>query len=257
MRKLKLMSLLLVAVTLIGLASCSKDDNDNQETYYGVVKVEDNMGSIFFETQNGIKYYPTAASLLTVQQNYSFSATSGLAYIICTVTSSDDAAKTKTMKLAAAISLQNTTVATTPGAPNDSTAQQPVVGIDKLNISGLTPYLLLFDSDDLLLATNYNFSTAGHTFTLVFYPSQVNSGDTEMNVYLRHRSTDTGTGYNSYNVAMTYPQLYYRAYDIESIVENFTEKAGNAPTKLTLHTYVNENGLTLPATETTYSVDYK
>jgi hypothetical protein len=95
MRKLKLMSLLLVAVTLIGLASCSKDDNDNQETYYGVVKVEDNMGSIFFETQNGIKYYPTAASLLTVQQNYSFSATSGLAYIICTVTSSDDAAKTK------------------------------------------------------------------------------------------------------------------------------------------------------------------
>lgn len=106
------------------------------------------------------------------------------------------------------------------------------------------------------IGANYYFSTPNHYFSLVFYPDEVTAGATTMDVYLSHHTSDKNATYTSAYYVGSYPSLYYHSFNILDMVYRFTGKAGNAPTKIALHTNINETSTTLPSTGTTYTINY-
>lgn len=260
MKSFKLWSLVLMSTLVFGLTSCLNSDDDGTQYGGGIVRVEYSLGTTYFVTTTGTKLMPTSTSLADVQKNYKFTATSGLAYIVYTTTSTDTSSSstgTLTVTLSYASSIQGSSVLTTEGATNDSIATRPIISLDQLSTSA-SDKILLYDNNTIMVATNYYFSKVGHTFTLVFYPEKVKSGDTTMTVYLRHRSTDTGSNYTSYNYATNAPYLYYHSFDIRSMLAQFANKAGNAPTEITLLTNVNDvSGQELAKELTDFTIKYK
>lgn len=266
MKRIKIWSLVLLSTLVLGLTSCLNSSNDSNNTYTGIVKVVSSYGSTYFQTQSGTMLVPTPASLVTVQTANKFNATSGLAFIAYTQvttqasTSSSSTTGQVTINLSYAVSLDGTSIATTKGASNDSiqkVTQSPLISLDQLNNSSEDKFTLYDSSNtNLLIGANYYFSTPNHYFTLVFYPADVTSGATTMDVYLSHHTSDTTTPYTSSYYVGSYPSLYYHSFNIADMVSLFTTKAGNAPTKITLHTRINETGTTLPDKDMPYTINY-
>jgi len=275
MKRIKILSLALLSTLALGLTSClNSNSSDSDSTYRGIVKVVSYLGSTSFQTQpieqiqsDGTKtktsfsLIPTSTSLATVQTTKKFNATSGLAFIVYTkVATPGSSGNTITIDLSFAVSLDNASISTTRGAANDSiqkVTQSPLMSLDQLSASSEDKFTL-FDSsnENLLIGANYYFSTPSHYFSLLFYPDEVTSGATTMDVYLSHHTSDKSATYSSAYYAGSYPSLYYHSFNILDMVSRFTGKAGNAPTKIALHTNINETGTTLPTTGTTYTINY-
>lgn len=265
MKRIKIWSLVLLSTLVLGLTSCLNSNSDSNSTYTGIVKVVSSYGSIYFQTQTGTLLAPTSASLATVQSANKFNATSGLAFIAYTqvttqASSGSSSTSQVTINLSYAVSLDGTSIATTKGASNDSiqkVTQSPLISLDQLNNSSEDKFTLYDSSNtNLLIGANYYFSTPNHYFTLVFYPADVTSGATTMDVYLSHHTSDTNAQYTSAYYVGSYPSLYYHSFNIADMVHQFTNLAGNAPTKIALHTNINETSTTLPSSGTTYTINY-
>lgn len=265
MKSFKILSLVLMVSLAFGLTSCLNSSNDNSDnTYSGIVEVVNLTGTTYFQTSDGTKIVPTASSLATVESTYKFTATSGLAYIAYT-TSTTSSTSSISATLTYAVSLQNATVSAVRGGAEDVTAQLPIISLDALSSGSSSNKIALYNSSTLLIATNLFFSVTSssssstiptHTLSLVFYPNEVSSGDTEMDLYLRHQSSDTGTAYYTSYYAYTIPYMYYRSYSISSQLSQFENKSGKIPTTITIHYPVNTSNLTLPSDEETSSVTY-
>lgn len=72
-------------------------------------------------------------------------------------------------------------------------------------------------------------SLKSHDFTLAYNEEDVKVGDSEIVFYLRHRSSETEAKKGV---------LSYKMFDIKRVLEQFTAKAGNKPTKVVI--YANE-----------------
>ncbi len=264
MKRIKIWSLVLLSTLVLGLTSCLNSSSDSNNTYTGIVKVISSYGSIYFQTQTGTKLVPTSASLATVQSTNKFNASQGLAFIAYTqvTTQASGAASTgqATINLSYAVSLDGTSISTTRGTTNDSiqkVTQSPLISLDQLSASSEDKFTLYDSSNEnLLIGANYYFSTPNHYFSLVFYPDEVTAGATTMDVYLSHHTSDKNATYTSAYYVGSYPSLYYHSFNILDMVYRFTGKAGNAPTKIALHTNINETSTTLPSTGTTYTINY-
>jgi len=267
MKRIKIWSLVLLSTLVLGLTSCLNSSSDSNNTYTGIVKVVSSYGSIYFQTQAGTLLAPTSASLATVQTANKFNATSGLAFIaytqVTTQASSGSSSTTGqvTINLSYAVSLDGTiSIVNAKGDSNDSiqkVTQSPLISLDQLSNSSEDKFTLYDSSNaNLLIGANYYFSTPNHYFTLVFYPADVTSGATTMDVYLSHHTSDKSATYTSSYYVGSYPSLYYHSFNILNMVSLFTTKAGNAPTKIALHTNINETSTTLPASGTTYTINY-
>lgn len=261
MKRIKIWSLALLSTLVLGLTSCLNSSSDSNGTQMKIVKVESYLGNTSFKTNTGTSLFPTSTSLANVQSKNKFNATSGLAFIayteVATQTSSD---KSTTIELSYAVSLDGASISTTRGAANDSiqkVTQSPLISLDQLSASSEDKFAL-FDSsnENLLIGANYYFSTPNHYFSLLFYPDEVTSGATTMDVYLSHHTSDKSATYTSAYYVGSYPSLYYHSFNILDMVSRFTGKAGNAPTKIALHTNINETSTTLPSTGTTYTISY-
>ena len=266
MKRIKIWSLVLLSTLVLGLTSCLNSGSDSNNTYTGIVKVVSSYGSTYFQTQTGTLLVPTSTSFATVQTANKFNATSGLAFIAYTQvttqgsTSSSSTTGQVTIDLSYAVSLDGTSISTTKGAANDSinkVTQSPLISLDPLSNTSEDKFTL-YDSTygNLLIGADYYFSTPNHYFTLVFYPADVTSGATTMDIYLSHHTTDTSAAYTSSYYVGRYPSLYYHSFNIADMVSQFTTKAGNAPTKIALHTNINETSTTLPSSGTTYTINY-
>lgn len=261
MKRIKIWSLVLLSTLVLGLTSCLNSSSDSDSTYTGIVKVVSYLGSTTFQTQSGVTLVPTSTSLASVQSTNKFSATSGLAFIAYTKVASTSTSTTQiNISLSYAVSLEGTSISTTKGADNDSinkVTQSPLISLDPLSNTSEDKFTL-YDSTygNLLIGADYYFSTPNHYFSLVFYPADVTSGATTMDIYLSHHTTDTSAAYTSSYYVGRYPSLYYHSFNIADMVSQFTTKAGNAPTKITLHTYINETDTKLPSTEKTYTINY-
>ena len=168
------------------------------------------------------------------------------------------------VELTAAFSLTATVEEpTVKGASNDSTATAAIHNLSSPN-GNTYGYYLYNDgySTYLITGINYYFAEStvnAHYFTLVYYPNNTNSGDTSLNLYLRHRSKDTTGSYMSYSYAGYLPQIYYKAFDLTQILKDFAEKSQTAaPSKIIVHTDENqETGSVTNADSNTYELEYK
>jgi len=260
MKRIKIWSLVLLSTLVLGLTSCLNSSSDSNGTQMGIVKVETYLGNTSFKTNKGISYSPTPTSLAAVQSKNKFNATSGLAFIAYTEVTTQASSDKNTIELSYAVSLDGKSISTTRGAVNDSiqkVTQSPLISLDQLSASSEDKFTLYDSSNEnLLIGANYYFSTPNHYFSLVFYPDEVTAGATTMDVYLSHHTSDKNATFTSAYYVGTYPSLYYHSFNILDMVSLFTGKAGNAPTKIALHTNINETGTTLPTTGTTYTINY-
>lgn len=260
MKRIKIWSSILLLSLVFITSSCLKgSDNSSDHSYLDIVKVESlSGGTPYFVTSAGKKLIPSSTSYTSVKTTNKFTATSGLAYIVYSKPESETTSTTsENIELTYAASLQSPDpVITTKGSSEDVVAQYPIISLDALNSNTSDDRIALFDANTLMIATNFYFSqTSGHTCSLVFYPSEVTSGANELNLYLRHRSTDSGSDYTTAYYASYVMSMYLHSYDITSVRAQFKTIAGQDPIKITIHAPVNTNTNILPETETTYSIN--
>ena len=94
-----------------------------------------------------------------------------------------------------AVSLDDKVLITERGASNDSVNKAPIIDIDNsekvsYNKELFKPWFF-YDKTTLVLPINYYLYKAGvHKFTLVYYPSENNSTNKTLKLYLRHYNAD-------------------------------------------------------------------
>jgi hypothetical protein len=267
--KLLLISALLTTFMVFTMTSCLNSDDGNTSTSVGIVQVSSSMGSTVFKFGE-YTLVPSSTSLSSVESNYNFHATSGMAFIQYTYdTSTTENKNYETTKIlyvdvTAAFSMTATVEEpTAKGASNDSTATAAIHNLASPN-GNTYGYYLYNDGYSTYLITGINYylteTTANaHYFTLVYYPNNTDSGDTTLNLYLRHRSSDTTGSYLSYTIANYVPSYYYKAFDLTQILLDFADKSQTAaPTKIIVHTDENqETGSITNADSNTYELEYK
>lgn len=258
MKKMKFVVLALTLLMGISFTSCLSSDDDSSSQGGGIVTVVDNYGSVYFLDGSGVKYYPTSTSLTSVESTYSFSTSSKVAYVVFNYDSTTGSVSTGyTVELTYAISLDSKVeMVQTKGASNDSTATAPVIS---LGLITTTEYLYVIN-DQLVIGANYYMSKY-HYLTMVYYPSETTENSTEIKLYLRHNSKgDTSTAATSYNYAGSYPSLYFKAYNLSNILNDFYNKTGLSSVKINVETEENANSIDLASATTknytlTYSLD--
>jgi hypothetical protein len=267
MKRLKFLSFILLSTLVLSLTSCLGNDSSSSGTYAGVFKVYNLNGQTYFASGT-YKIIPSTTSLATMESTYGFNITSGLAYIVYSYDSSNQTSSSSTsssttttlnvdLTYAESLNVSNRfTISTTRGSANDSIATQPIIQLNQVDASS-SACLSVFDSHFLLMLPDYMLSNAYHYFTLVYYPNETKTGDTEMTLYLRHRSNDQGTTYTSINMVGGYfNRLYYKVYDIENFLDEFRAQAGALPTKITVSTAISSSLDVNDATEQKYSTTY-
>ena len=115
---------------------------------------------------------------------------------------------------------------------------------------------VLFDLDAVLLPIYFNIGDDSqevfkkHKLVLACNMSEVESGSTELTLYLRHdKGTDDEKQYYTGN---------WYAFNLRSVIAEFTVKAGNIPTKLIIkaHEDLYQTGK-MPEDYTTYEIEYE
>jgi len=270
MKRFKLLFVFaLFSSLVVSMTSCLSNDDNSSSTGYAIMQVSSTLGSIVLKTGD-LTIYPSSTSLSTVETNYSFKATSGMAFVYYSYDiNSTENKNYKTTKvlyvdLLAAYSLDNTVEEPqTKGASNDSTSTASIIGLNSPN-GNAYGYYTYTDGTSTYLVTGINYflteSTADtHYFTLVYYPKDTESGDNTLNVYLHHRSTDTTGVYLSSSAVDYVPSFYYKSFNITQILADFAEKSGTtAPAKIVIHTTENqETGSLTDSNDNTYSLEYK
>lgn len=262
MKKMKFIALALTLLMGISFTSClSSDDDSSSSTLYAFVTVHSYMGTAYFTDGNGVIYYPTSASLSSVESTYDFSTSSNTAYIYYTVdeTSTSNTSTSKTVVLSYAISLDaKVEMPEAVGDTNDSTSTAPIISLASMTTSS---ELYMLD-DQLVIGVNYYMSKL-HYFTLVYYPEETTSSSTEIKLYLRHNSkSDTSTAYTSSTFvnAGYSPSLYFKAFDLSDILAYYSDQTGNSSVTINVETEEDTSSIDLASATTknytlTYSLD--
>lgn len=265
--KMKQLKFLMVALTLlmgISFTSCLNSDNDYAPTVGGFVKVGGGMfGTTFTMLDGATTISPTAASLTQAESNMGFKySNTNIAYVIGTYdeTLNPDPINNKEYKsvsLTYAVSLDDKVLITERGASNDSVNKAPIIDIDNsekvsYNKELFKPWFF-YDKTTLVLPINYYLYKAGvHKFTLVYYPSEKNSTNKTLKLYLRHYNADDKATSSTSLQNSDIPSIFYYAYDLRDVFTRYAMAVGSSeyPSSIVVEYVVNPNGLDLEKAET-------
>ena len=206
---------------------------------------------------------PTAASLTQAESNMGFKySNTNIAYVIGTYdeTLNPDPINNKEYKsvsLTYAVSLDDKVLITERGASNDSVNKAPIIDIDNsekvsYNKELFKPWFF-YDKTTLVLPINYYLYKAGvHKFTLVYYPSENNSTNKTLKLYLRHYNADDKATSSTSLQNSDIPSIFYYAYDLRDVFTRYAMAVGSSeyPSSIVVEYVVNPNGLDLEKAET-------
>ena len=110
-----------------------------------------------------------------------------------------------------------------------------------------------YDKTTLVLPINYYLYKAGvHKFTLVYYPSENNSTNKTLKLYLRHYNADDKATSSTSLQNSDIPSIFYYAYDLRDVFTRYAMAVGSSeyPSSIVVEYVVNPNGLDLEKAET-------
>ena len=263
-KKIKFLTIAFALLMGISFTSCLKSDS-SESTYDGMGFVRVGGYGTYFYDSAGNKLYPTSASLLEMETNYSFKmSTTNLAYIVYKLVdtnsgsskAAESTSKNYNVKLVSAISydgIDPITVSTSEEL-SDVTENAPIVTLKPQDSYGSQFSPLFFDSETLIIPIQWRMENKTETFAqhkvrLVYVEADTKQGDTNMILYLRH---DRGTDEKTDVIASS-----YEGYNISSIIYQFKSIAGASPKTITVKAKEASTGSTLPDNYTEYSLDYK
>lgn len=270
MRKIK--SLMLVALTLImglSMTSCL-NSNSSGSTWdgYGIFRVESSIMGYYFTDPLGNSYMPTAASLASMESSgFDISKADYANFYFKWAEDEteaedkyDDTTTTHSFDIEilsiAGITEDEIFIAQTDEEMEANAPETaPIMTLSPSDgYSKSIP--VLFDLDAVLLPIYFNIGDDSqevfkkHKLVLACNMSEVESGSTELTLYLRHdKGTDDEKQYYTGN---------WYAFNLRSVIAEFTVKAGNIPTKLIIkaHEDLYQTGK-MPEDYTTYEIEYK
>ncbi len=265
MKEFKLFALICTLLAGTMLTSClDSDDSDSDNGYYtisGVVKV---VNASYFVDGAGNYFYPTSASLSSVYSSYGFDIyNTNLAYIYGTANLDESGTGTGyTVSLTSAYSIDAPVKIVYDAENDDAEETAPVISLSYSAYSeyyGTVSYSPdWFDSSTLIIPicwfmTSSSSFYSSHTFTLAFYPSEVEEGDTRLTLYLRHdKGNDSGTETSVWD---------WFGYDLTSILNAYTNYSGNEkPTTVVIIDKENPSSIDLESSSTvenSYTITYK
>lgn len=263
---MKQMKFLVFALTLLMgflLTSCLESEERDPEGGCAV-KVYSYMGTVKFETVDGLTIIPTPASYMEVADKFNFSSSTQMAYIGYSykLTSAENADYETTKKLVVtlnyAISIEAKVESTERGASADSISTSPIIQLTKLTDTG---DFTMLDNGFLITGIDYLISQRlMHNISLIHYESEETDG--EFKFYLRHTGTPETDSYlySTVDTRGYYPFLFYYAFDVESVLRDYKYRTGNSNVKIIIEADVNSRNAKLDdsSTETrTYSLDYQ
>ena len=243
----------------LSFTSCLDSNNDSDTNYVGgFVKVSSNyMGLGSFKSPDGkTTISPSSASLTNLEQNGFKMAEVNAAFIQGTYNKEENPDAESTLKfnnvnVTYAASLDaRVEIVYERGAANDSVNTACIREIDNTNRNSnyfddsFNKPWFFYDETTLVLPINYNLSMQKlHAFTLVFYASEVEPGDTSLKLSLKHyNAKDNSSNYESYSYASSYPFAYFYAYDLSNAIDNWQRalQTSAEPTSVTIEYVASE-----------------
>lgn len=261
---------LLIAFALlagISLTSCLDSNDDYEQSYTAIVKVNGGLGAYSFKTADGSIITPSLASISSLEASGAkLSEMVGkVAYIIYTTEAAtvDEVNKrvdNATLKGGVAL---NETVEVVNGTeadhlPNDSTTNAPIITLNYQ--SQLKPCFV--DETSILLPIQYTLTKHQNYFTLVYHTEEPEDNNGTMRLHLRYHSTGKSMSpTTSYTyLGYGYIPLFYKAYDLTYAFMAYMQRNGlsSYPTKIEIVTKESEYSTELGTdTQTnTYTVEY-
>lgn len=267
MKQLKFLMIAFTFLMGISLTSCLESgDSESAYDWGGYVFVKGgSLGTVFFEDLAGNKLYPSIASITQIEAGGFKVSDYGLAIIYIKLidkeaTPKADVPKSYEVNL---VSFQGCQYNRSVVAQNKEEMEiiapetAPIVSLALNNGYGgqAKPFLLTKEVVLLPIAwkleKNDKSIIEKHKLVLVSSMVEVESGSTDLVLYLRHdKGTDDKTD-------VTYADFY--GYNISNAVEQFKMKAGNAPTKVIIkaHETGQNGGNEIPKNYTEYPLEYK
>ena len=243
----------------LSFTSCLDSNNDSDTSYVGgFVKVSSNyMGLGSFKSPDGkTTITPSSASISNLEQNGFKLANVNAAFIQGTYNKEENLDVESTLKF----NNVNVTYAAPLDAPveivyergaaNDSVNTACIREIDNTNRTSnyfddsYNKPWFFYDETTLVLPINYNLSLQKlHAFTLVFYASEVEQGDTSLKLSLKHyNAKENSSNYESYSYASAYPFAYFYAFDLSTAIEHWQRalQTSSEPTSVTIEYVASE-----------------
>ncbi|MGN0257253.1 MAG: hypothetical protein ACI4CA_02615 [Bacteroides sp.] len=244
----------------LSFTSCLDSNSSDTDTSYvgGFVKVSSSyLGLGSFKSPDGkTTITPSSASLSNLEQNGFKLANVNAAFIQGTYNKEENLDVESTLKF----NNVNVTYAAPLDAPveivyergaaNDSVNTACIREIDNTNRTSnyfddsYNKPWFFYDETTLVLPINYNLSLQKlHAFTLVFYASEVEQGDTSLKLSLKHyNAKENSSNYESYSYASAYPFAYFYAFDLSTAIEHWQRalQTSSEPTSVTIEYVASE-----------------
>ncbi len=252
MKQFKFLMIICTFLTGVTFSSCLDDDDNNTSdyTFESLVRV---MNSSYFMDGGGNLFYPTTSSLSSlVASGFDIYSTT-YAFIDYKLVEESSVGDSYTIELVGVTPINDTSAIIVEDEADEPVETAPIVGL-----TGTYYYYSyspgLFDKNTLILPifwlmTNDSNYYSVHTFTLCFYPEEVDSGSRNLDLYLRHdKGTDVGSSVTTFD---------FWAYDLTAALSLFNSLSGSNPTNIVVHTkesssstelenvYINENSYTI------------
>lgn len=266
MKQLKFLMIVFTLMMGVSFTSCLDDNGGGNSTYdaFGYMRTRTYMGTYYFYDLVGNTYYPTSTSLEEMKKSgFEMSSSTDLVFVYfkyVDTTSTDTKAtgstqtpQTYTIDLVGITSIDSydaKIMNTVEDMENMVTENAPVVTLEPTDNYGT--YKPGFYGNEMLIIpvawkmADKKEALSQHTMNLVYVADEVSENSKELVFYLRH---DRGTDEKA-----EVPKNRNKAYRIEYILENFKEKTGNYPTKITIKAKIG-NDMTLPKEYTNYSIE--
>lgn len=249
MKQLKFLTIALILLMGVSLTSCLNSGNDGPILRDGYVHVRSSMYS-YFEDNAGNQYYPTTASLTSIEANGGFEMSSSkFVYIQFEYVEDENAGSKKTangtmtpqkynINLRYAVALDGSELVTA----NDIAAMEmvapetaPVISLGVSNMFLATPFL--YDEEILYLPVafkqeNKKESIAKHKIRLALSLEELKNNDKDLVFYVRHDKGDDDK--------KEVVNISYSGYDIRAAVAAFEATHGDKPKNIIVR--VKESG---------------
>ncbi|MDR1003844.1 MAG: hypothetical protein LBL97_02380 [Prevotellaceae bacterium] len=271
MKVLKVHSLfiaLTLSVMSISLTSCFDSESENTIDGQGFVLVENSLyGGTYFEDVNGNTYYPTSASLISMQAAGFEPSSTKLAFIQYKLAKEVPVTKADTPKTPQSYNIELLYAASFDGAPVRTLADEaemeaqvpetaPVISLEPVigNNYGSSTYVPIFYNANILMLPvlyymrNNSDMLKEHKLSLVFLTDVSKDAD-DLVLYL---SLDKGE-----DNSIEYKNLSYAGYDLTAALNIFSMKTmGKKPQRVIIKAHISDINTDLPEDYEDYTLDY-
>lgn len=230
--------LIAMALTLmmgVTFTSCLDSEDNGVRSGVAIARVSSSLGLTFFQTADGHTITPSPESVSALEANgvNMGNLIGEIVYVMYTWDSTQLTVEEGTdiagVDLYALASMDSPVeIVSEKGAPNDSTANMPVIdlGVTSTSTPNNEAQAQFFDANTLLLPINYYINNYLHYFTLVYYPNDDVNADMPT-LYLRHKNWNDKSvtpGSPTAQVQGLYGGVlnaYVRAFDLTAVLNRY------------------------------------